>query len=323
MRALIIIVSACLASVFFKSGLGIAKVSDDQEFDRKAWREEALANFPFEIRKVSGRDALKEWERLKAQGAGYPIVVGDDDELDLLLEPFNGTFQSYTGGPRSAEEILKTAADLRHPDSWLEYKAAEDARLEEYVRAQQAKSNADDKTNAAAQEMLDIAKGFPDKYGIDVEVVTPDQYASDNEGYEPAVGRWPMFTPASTGLSVAADVLTDKPLPEVNIILIPTDDWTTIPAHLRWGGWNDNPPAEYHVAALRSWRDRYGAELVGLSHDVMNIRVAEKPKTRDEALKLAWEHYGYCYDIVEQGTGTLAPLAASLKADGWWYFWWD
>jgi hypothetical protein len=52
--------------------------------------------------------------------------------------------------------------------------------------------------------------------------------------------------------------------------------------------------------------------LVGLSHDVVNIRVRRRPKTRGEALDLAREQYSYCSDIVDQGVGTLNALAAAL-----------
>jgi hypothetical protein len=135
------------------------------------------------------------------------------------------------------------------------------------------------------------------------------------------VGEWPSEVDPSPGLSVARE--TGKPLLKVHIALLPTDDWTTIPAHLKWGGWNACPPPEYHIAALRSWRDRFGAELVGLSHDTMNLNVTRRPTTREAALELAREHYLYCDDIVNQGTGTLSPLAASLMTDDWWYFWWD
>jgi len=94
------------------------------------------------------------------------------------------------------------------------------------------------------------------------------------------LGKWPASPDTSIGLSVAQDVLTGKPLAKAYIGLAPTEDWTTIPAYLRWGGWNDCPAAEYHVAAMRTWRDRYGAELVGMSSDTINLRVATRPKTR-------------------------------------------
>ena len=106
-------------------------------------------------------------------------------------------------------------------------------------------------------------------------------------------------------------------------MLIPTDDWTTVPAHLRYGGWNACPKSEYHVAALRSWRDRYGAELIGLSFDRMDLRVATRPQTRSQALELAREQYVYCNDIVDQGLGTFSKLAACLMASNLWGFWWD
>jgi hypothetical protein len=142
------------------------------------------------------------------------------------------------------------------------------------------------------------------------------------EPRQPPVGEWPAEPSPSVGLTVAMKYgLTF--MPNVYISLIPTDDWTTVPAHLRWGGWNDCPRAEYHVAALRSWRDRFGAELIGLSADRMDLRVARRPDTREQALELAREHYASCSDIVDQAEGTLSPLAVSLITDDWWNFWWD
>ena len=76
-------------------------------------------------------------------------------------------------------------------------------------------------------------------------------------------------------------------------------------------------------AALRSWRDRFGAELIGLSSDRMDLQVERRPNTREQALELAREHYVFCNDIVDQGDGTLSTLAACLLADNWWNFWWD
>ena len=66
-----------------------------------------------------------------------------------------------------------------------------------------------------------------------------------------------------------------------------------------------------------------GAELVGLGPALMDVRVATTPKSREEALTLAREHYAYSNDIVDQGAGTLSVLAAMLKAHDWWFFWWD
>ena len=146
---------------------------------------------------------------------------------------------------------------------------------------------------------------------------------SEIEEHEPPLGEWPEAPSGSAGLSVACDVRTGQPLPKVHIVLVPTADPTTVPAHLRWGNWNACPAAEYHVAALRHWRDRYGAELVGLDMDTMNLRTARKPTSREEAVELARLQYAYCNDIVDQGTYTLNALAIDLMANDWWFFWWD
>lgn len=139
-------------------------------------------------------------------------------------------------------------------------------------------------------------------------------------------GAWPGEMPAGAampGLMVATDLASGAPLPQVHILLIPTDKSWEVPAYLRWGGWNACPPPEVHVAALKAWHERYGAELVGLTGDQLNLRVARRPAERAEALGLARDFYRYCPDLVDQGAGTLAPLAAGLMASDWWYFWWD
>jgi hypothetical protein len=142
------------------------------------------------------------------------------------------------------------------------------------------------------------------------------------QDHPPALGDWPAQAESFPTLGVAVD-FDGKPIDKAHIILVPTDDWTTVPAHLRWGGANACPPAEFHVAALRSWRDRFGAELVGLGPDRMCVRLQRLPKTREAALDLAREHFGYCEDLVYQGFGALRPLAAALMQSDWWDFWWD
>lgn len=141
--------------------------------------------------------------------------------------------------------------------------------------------------------------------------------------HEAPLGEWPTEESRSTGLSIAHDLMTGEPFPKVYIVLVPTNDSTTIPAHLHWGSWNECPTPEYHVAALRHWRDTYGAELVGLGRDTIDLKVARKPATRDEAIQLARVQYAYCNDIVDQGTGSYSVLAAELMAHDWWFFWWD
>lgn len=135
---------------------------------------------------------------------------------------------------------------------------------------------------------------------------------------------WPAgLAPDAPGLTVATDVLSGRPLEQVHILLIPAEHSWQIPAYLRWGGWNACPAPEYHVAALRRWHDLYGAEVVGMSGDVINLRVRRPPQDRAAAIALACEQYAYCPDFVDQGTGTITALGAGLINSDWWFFWWD
>jgi hypothetical protein len=138
------------------------------------------------------------------------------------------------------------------------------------------------------------------------------------------VGPWPSkVDPGPPGPSVTTDLISGKFRDRVHILLIPTKFGWEVPAYLRWGDWNACPPPEYHVAALRTWHANFAADLVGINGDTMNIRAASPPKTRETAMALAREQYGYCPDIVDQGVGKIADLAAALMDSEWWYLWWD
>lgn len=152
-------------------------------------------------------------------------------------------------------------------------------------------------------------------------IASPADYVEDDD--ETPLGDWPAEASYGSGLSVARDTLSGRPKAMVHIALIPTDDPTAIPAYMRWGNWNDCPSPAHHVAALRAWRSLYGAELIGLGADTINLRVSRNPTTRETALELARAQHVYCSDIIHQGVGSYRALAAGLMASDWWFFWWD
>jgi len=243
----------------------------------------AIAGFPFEVVETSGEDALAAWEKLKTSGRGSPVVLGS--KIADYLPACN---PAQAARLPSVDEILVQAASINFPDDLLKF------RRDDLARAM-----------AALRKMRPSISFEPE------------------EEYEPPLGEWPAETSHSPGLSVAYDLLTRKIRQSVQIALIPTDDPTSIPAHLHWGHWNACPPPAYHVAALRKWHDRYGAELLGIDGDTLNLRVWRKPATHEEALELARVQHVYCNDFVDQGVGSLRALAAELMAHDWWFFWWD
>jgi hypothetical protein len=151
------------------------------------------------------------------------------------------------------------------------------------------------------------------------DFATLDQYEDD---VSVTGGAWPEQV-SPQHFSQHLDLLTQKPLERVHIALLPTRDPSLIPACLHFGGWNECPDAASQVAAARYWKARYGAEIVAITDDTVQYRAQRRPTTREEAMELAQEQYDFCPDIVLQGTGTLEPLAATLMASDWWFFWWD
>lgn len=268
----------------------------------------AIASIPFRRVETTGPAALAVWERLRAEGEGWPVVVGGDRDLARLAEWLE------IGDARSTEAILAAAEQLRFPEALHALRAEERRHFD-------AMTGGDE--GPGSPPRIDRYVGPDGQWqALSPEEIRELWERSARPKGAPAIGDWPAVPQAGPGLTVAQDH-HDRPLPKVHILVLPTRDGTAVPAFLKWGGWNANPPPELHVAALRSWRDRHGAELVGISNDVLNLRVARRPETREAALALAQEQCVYCEDIVLQGVGTLAPLAAILMASDWWYFWWD
>lgn len=240
------------------------------------------AAFPFPVHTVPGAQALAQWERLKAQGQGWPVIVGDDEALERIMEQFSIDDPAVFPPPA---QVVDLVPPMRSPKEIL-----------------------------AAADAIDITAKLRELFDY--------EYGEDPIEIEP--GEWPdpgSVTPMT--LTVDSDILSGRKHPQVHIVVLPTSEAAAVPAYLRWGGWNACPVPEVHVALHRKWARDYGAEIVGISGDVINVRAARRPATRDEAMALAHEQFLYCSDIVLQGTDTMEPLAMSLIESDWWYFWWD
>ncbi|GII58854.1 hypothetical protein Pth03_72430 [Planotetraspora thailandica] len=76
-------------------------------------------------------------------------------------------------------------------------------------------------------------------------------------------------------------------------------------------------------AVVRSWEERFGARVVGLGFNTLDLSVAAPPATWQHALYVAAEHWTFCPDSVLQGPGTLADYAEQIVGQNAWSFWWD
>jgi hypothetical protein len=135
---------------------------------------------------------------------------------------------------------------------------------------------------------------------------------------------WPKQpVPAVKTPLIQFDPLHQTLKPEILIGLIELDDPAELFARIGYGDWNDCPAPHVHTALQAHWRQRFGAEPISVSGDIVECIVAQPPTEKPAAMALAREQHAYCYDIVEQGAGTTAKLASSLLAAKYWYFWWD
>ena len=141
----------------------------------------------------------------------------------------------------------------------------------------------------------------------------------------PERGDWPSNAMPQSGFFGPKDVLTGEYLDEVLIGLspAPVSRWWETAAHIRFGDWNECPDSGVHVMLHKLWAETYGARLMTMAFDTLELKIEKPINNRDEALEMATLLYEYCNDSVDQGFGTLEELAASLVGATTWAFWWD
>lgn len=95
-------------------------------------------------------------------------------------------------------------------------------------------------------------------------------------------------------------------------------------AYLPFGNWNECPDTPELMAVAKYWFERHGAIPAALSHDELEFDLPA-PVSKEQAMEVAKEQYGFCPDIVdqEQDDPTVGNLADVLRQSTVWYFWWD
>jgi len=164
----------------------------------------------------------------------------------------------------------------------------------------------------AARE-VNIAEWIEKQRMLDEEEFSPDDIS----------GEWPGEILEKGSISIHRDVRSRKIKPEVYLGLAEIETPWHLPAAVKFGEWNACPGPQVHCGFHREWLERFGAEIISMSGDVIECLVRKPPTDREAATELAWEQFWYCQDIVTQGCETVANLAATLLNSRYWYFWWD
>jgi hypothetical protein len=143
----------------------------------------------------------------------------------------------------------------------------------------------------------------------------------DGEHAGELLGAWPGSLP-KMGPTLHLE-MGRAPKARVAIARVGVPESWQIPAALGFGGWNECPGVVEQCATAKRWAERYDADIIGVSGDTIEWEVRKPPRTRDEAIALAWEQYAFCADIVDQGVDTVGNLGGTLLDSPNWYFWWD
>ena len=116
---------------------------------------------------------------------------------------------------------------------------------------------------------------------------------------------------------------TDMTYPLI-LAKIPVKHPWEIFAYLPFGNWNECPDTPELMAVAKYWFEQYGALPAAMTHDELEFDLPTAI-SKEKAMDLALEQYGFCPDIVDQGPedATVGSLADVLRQSKVWYFWWD
>ncbi|MFI8498164.1 DUF4253 domain-containing protein [Streptomyces sp. NPDC085524] len=140
-----------------------------------------------------------------------------------------------------------------------------------------------------------------------------------------AAAGTPVRDPETAAAELAASCMREGWFGRPRLALVPARRGADVPAALGWGGpLNHESDTARISAVLRSWEDRFGARILALGFDRLDLHVAAPPRTTAEALPVAAEHFAFCPDNVWQGSGTVRDYAEeALTGNDHWSFWWD
>ncbi|WP_329492855.1 DUF4253 domain-containing protein [Kitasatospora herbaricolor] len=158
----------------------------------------------------------------------------------------------------------------------------------------------------------------------------PEEEAERRAITAPFGPSWPGAAPApaATGSpdeharALAAALLHSRPALRIGLVAAGSGA-----AALTVCGWSGPLNHENDMgkiaSVLSSWEERFGAQVVAVGFDTLELSVAAPPGNFDEALLVAAEHLALCPDNILQGVGALSVYAEHLVEADNWTLWWD
>jgi len=277
-------------------------------YDDPPIEESLLDLFPFPVEVLPGASILPAMSASLARFQNAcPVILGNEFSVSRLAEEFED------GAPRWSPEIILERAARVSVDGFLAERLAE-----------LAEQNAESEPPAGPTSVHTEAG----PQGVIMEARVNARFGVDGIQFVDGLprGPWPEDAGSKqTELGGFVDILTGQPLRECALAHIPvaqTRPWEVF-AHLCFGAWNECPEPAIHVALAKDWHERFGARIITAHFDTVEFKVDRPVSTREDAMELAREFYAYCPDIVDQGTGTIDSLAATMLGAKVWFFWWD
>lgn len=153
---------------------------------------------------------------------------------------------------------------------------------------------------------------------LDYDFEDLEPFGRDCPGLAPAGDA--MATPEQTA-DWFADLIDDG---TARLLLVPARRSADVLTALGWQGPVNHSDEKAPLSAmLRSWEDRFGARVVRMGSDTLDVSVAAPPSTTEHAVHVAAEHWVSCPDNIVQGPGTLTEYATQIQGKNSWSFWWD
>jgi len=144
---------------------------EERERRRAEYYAEAIKSFPFELVEVAGHDALNAWQRLKSQRRGIPVVLGDDESIENLIERFHPSYPT-----RSVAEILVAAAQIRFPEDLFVQREAENAEADEDLAKLLSGPDANLPSIVESRDVEGFVRGYIERWSggpVQIEIPLP------------------------------------------------------------------------------------------------------------------------------------------------------